>query len=188
MKNYQESKLEQTQSRLSKSSIPSLDRDDISDSKRSATSLDSSGTELSYDDSVSITSGSAPRHLKQGNLLKSRSLEVGQPPDSSLPLLGSMSVDRLLLRSESMSERELRKSYKELVMENEKLKRQLKGIDEKEKQKQQDWIRKERQMQRKISELEEENRQLEQWKQEIQRLQDENSSLIRVVSKLSKKN
>lgn len=151
--------------------------------------MDSSATELSYDDSVSITSGSAPRHLKQGNLLKSRSLEVSQqPPDSSPLLLGSMSVDRLLLRSESMSERELRKSYKELVMENERLKRQLKGIDEKDKHKQQDWIRKERQMQRKISELEEENRQLEQWKQEIQRLQDENSSLIRVVSKLSKKN
>lgn len=151
--------------------------------------MDSSATELSYDDSVSITSGSAPRHLKQGNLLKSRSLEVSQqPPDSSPSLLGSMSVDRLLLRSESMSERDLRKSYKELVMENERLKRQLKGSDEKDKQKQQDWIRKERQMQRKISELEEENRQLEQWKQEIQRLQDENSSLIRVVSKLSKKN
>lgn len=99
-----------------------------------------------------------------------------------------MSVDRLLLRSESMSERDLRKSYKELVMENERLKRQLKGIDEREKQKQQDWIRRERQMQRKISELEEENRQFEHWKQEIQRLQDENSSLIRVVSKLSKKN
>lgn len=87
-----------------------------------------------------------------------------------------------------MSERDLRKSYKELVMENERLKRQLKGIDEREKQKQQDWIRRERQMQRKISELEEENRQFEHWKQEIQRLQDENSSLIRVVSKLSKKN
>lgn len=87
-----------------------------------------------------------------------------------------------------MSERDLRKSYKELVMENDRLKKQLRGIDEREKLKQQDWIRKERQLQRKISELEEENRQLEQWRQDVQRLQDENSSLIRVVSKLSKKN
>lgn len=101
-------------------------------------------------------------------------------------LAGSMSVDRLLLRSESMTERELRKSYKELVMENEKLRRKLDDIDEIEKEKQ-DWIRKERQLQRKISELEEENRQLEQWKHESQRLKDENRSLIRVVTKLSSK-
>lgn len=85
-----------------------------------------------------------------------------------------------------MTERELRKSYKELVMENELLRQQLKELDSKEKQKQQDWIRKERQLQRKISELEEETKQVDQWKQEIQRLKDENVSLIRVVSKLSK--
>ena len=85
-----------------------------------------------------------------------------------------------------MGERDLRKSFKELVLENECLKQQLKGFDDKEKQKIQEWIRKERQLQRKISELEEENKQIEQWKQEIQRLKDENSSLIRVVSKLSK--
>lgn len=97
-----------------------------------------------------------------------------------------MSVDRLLLRVESMGERDLRKSFKELVMENEKLRQQLKGFDEKDKQRQQDWIRKERQMQRKISELEEENKQMDHCRQEIQRLKEENSSLIRVVSKLSK--
>lgn len=98
-----------------------------------------------------------------------------------------MSVDRLLLRAESMGERDLRKSFKELVMENERLKRQLLGVDEKEKLRQQDWIRKERQLQRRISELEEDNKKLEQWKLEMQRLKDENSSLIRVVSKLSAK-
>ena len=85
-----------------------------------------------------------------------------------------------------MGERDLRKSFKELVMENEKLRQQLKGFDEKDKQRQQDWIRKERQMQRKISELEEENKQMDHCRQEIQRLKEENSSLIRVVSKLSK--
>lgn len=167
-----------------------MDSDDSAGTRRSATSLDSSTTGLSYDDSEGIVSGSAPRHLKQGQLLKSRSLDAAQQPapDTGSMLSGTMSVDRLLLRSESMSERDLRKSYKELVMENERLKRQLRGVDEREKQKQQDWIRKERQLHRKISELEEENRQVEQWKQEIQRLQDENSSLIRVVSKLSNQN
>lgn len=188
LKNYQNSKLKQPQS-SNRTSLQSLDvGDNACDSRKSTTSLDSSATELSYDDSDSIRSGSAPRHLKQGQLLKSRSLDVSQPPPPDSSLTSSMSVDRLLLRSESMSDRELRRAYKELVIENERLKRQLKGVDENEKQKQQDWIRKERQMQRKISELEEENRQLDQWKQEIQRLQDENSSLIRVVSKLSKKN
>lgn len=157
-------------------------------SSKSTASLNStSAAESLYDDSTSITSGSAPKHLRQGQLLKTRSLEISQQPiDLSTTLTGSMSVDRLLLRSESMTDRELRKSYKELVMENERLRRHLKGFDDREKQKQQDWIRKERQLERKISELEEENRQLEQWKLEIQRLKDENSSLIRVVSKLSK--
>lgn len=183
MRNYQQSG-PQTRSR---SSLKSLGSDESSSNKQSATSLDS--TDISYnDDSESIISSSAPKHVKQGQLLKSQSLDVNKPPpDVSSLFSTSMSVDRLLLRSESMTEKELRKSYKELVMENEQLKRQLKGIDEREKQKQQDWVRKERQMQRKISELEEENRQLEQWRQEIRRLKDENNSLIRVVSKLSKK-
>lgn len=188
LENYQQSRLQQPNPRT-RSAVQSLDSDNNTDIKSSLTSLDSSPSDLSYGDSESITSGSAPRHLKQGHLLKSRSLDANQkPPDAQSVLQGSMSVDRLLLRSESMSERDLRKSYKELVMENERLKKQIRGIDEREKYKQQDWIRKERQLQRKISELEEENRQLEQWRQDVQRLQDENSSLIRVVSKLSKKN
>lgn len=120
---------------------------------------------------------------------KSRSLDIGQhhtADASPATITSSLSVDALLSRCELMSERELRRSYKELVVEHERLKRHLQGIDDREKQRQQEWIRKERQMQRKISELEEENRNLDQWRQEIQRLKDENSSLIRVVSKLSK--
>lgn len=125
------------------------------------------------------------RNEKQ--LSKSRSLDIGQHVTGApKTIINALSVDALLSRCESMSERELRKSYKELVVEYERLKQHLQGIDDREKQKQQEWIRKERQMQRKISELEEENRNLEQWRQEIQRLKDENSSLIRVVSKLSK--
>jgi hypothetical protein len=172
---------------------------------RSTTSLESTATGDDYEDSSigdSIPSGSA-RHLRQqqqqqqqqqqhGNqLFKSKSLEIsssdkaGDGQETSL-LFSTMSVDRLLLRADSMGERDLRKSFKELVMENERLKQQLKGYDDKDKQKQQEWIRKERQLQRKISELEEENKQIEHWKQEIQRLKDENNSLIRVVSKLSK--
>uniref|UniRef100_A0A6G1SLN4 Protein phosphatase 1 regulatory subunit 12A n=1 Tax=Aceria tosichella TaxID=561515 RepID=A0A6G1SLN4_9ACAR len=173
---------------------------------RSTTSLDSStsaATSDDYNDSSigdNIPSGSA-RHLRQqqqqqqgGPLSKSKSLDIsseyktgqdGASQESPI-LFSTMSVDRLLLRADSMGERDLRKSFKELVMENERLKQQLKGYDDKDKQRQQDWIRKERQLHRKISELEEENKQIEHWKQEIQRLKDENNSLIRVVSKLSK--
>lgn len=159
------------------------------DLRQSTTSLDSSATEQSSrSDSVSIASSSIPKHLRQGQLLKSQSLDISQQPIEKNSLLGSMSVDRLLTRAESMSERDLRKLFKDLATENERLRSQIKTFDDREKQRQQDWIRKERQMQRKISELEEENRQAEQWKEEIQRLKDENRSLIRVVTKLSKKN
>lgn len=195
LKNYQQSKMQQSQTGRLPIQSPDNTKDNLA--TRSTTSLDSSGTELSYDDSESLPrsgigaiSSSVPRHLRnQGNLLKSQSLDIGQQQqlDTATLLSGTMSVDRLLLRSESMTERELRKSYKELVMENERLKKHLKALDDKEKQKSQDWIRKERQLERKISELEEENKSLEQWKQESQRLKDENSSLIRVLSKLSKK-
>lgn len=195
LKNYQQSKLQNPQQLRPRSSVQSLDSDASADTKQTS-SLDlASTTDLSYEDSTSISkSSSAPRHPKPlAQVLKSRSLDINQHAqqqkqqnESALP--ASMSLDRLLLRTETMSERELRKSYKELVVENESLKKQLKGIDERDKQKEQEWIRKERQMQRKISELEEENRQLEHWKQEIQHLKDENSSLIRVVTKLSKKN
>jgi len=130
---------------------------------------------------------------QQVQLLKSKSVDLSinqqqqkKQQDEWQLLSSSMSVDRLIARAESMGESDLRKSFKELVMENERLKSQLKGFDDSEKQKQQEWMRKERQLQRKISELEEENKQIEHWKQEIQRLKEENNSLIRVVSKLTK--
>lgn len=182
-------------------STESIDNSESDYTRKSTASLaDSFGTATSepattdYEDSIgdNIPSGSA-RHLRSqhGQLSKSKSLELGSGANnqqsSDSPLLhGSMSVDRLLLRADSMGERDLRRSFKELVMENERLKQQLKGYDEKDKQRQQDWIRQERQLHRKISELEEENKQIERWKQEIQRLKDENNSLIRVVSKLTK--
>lgn len=138
----------------------------------------------------SIPSASA-RHLRSSQSLnKSKSIDLGANKatnEMTSLISSSMSVDRLLLRAESMDELDLRKSFKELVLENERLKSQVRGfIEDKDKQLQQEWIKKERQLQRKISELEEENKQMEQWKKEIQRLKDENSSLIRVVSKLSK--
>jgi hypothetical protein len=216
LKNYQQSKSNQSQPtrptlKTSRLSSQSIDSDNASAdnqeslsraSTRSTTSLDSAATGDDYDDSSigdNIPSGSA-RHLRQqqqqhgGALSKSKSLEIssegrpGRLDDSqeSTMLFSTMSVDRLLLRADSMGERDLRKSFKELVMENERLKHKLKGFDDKDKQRQQEWIRTERQLQRKISELEEENKQIEHWKQEIQRLKDENNSLIRVVSKLSK--
>lgn len=212
LKNYQDSRLQQQSQQPSPTPRPtiaranrsssmgsSLESDGASQSeatrKSSANLADSAGSSVDLDESIgdNIPSASA-RHLRSSQLSKSKSLELsssGNKTDGSTtndsPLLhGSMSVDRLLLRADSMGERDLRKSFKELVMENERLKQQLKGFDDKDKLRQQDWIRKERQMHRKISELEEENKQLEQWKQEIQRLKDENNSLIRVVSKLTK--
>lgn len=161
-------------------------------------SQSSINTSLDEADRDYVSSSSPTRKSGSGTkaaLSKSRSLDIGQHAKGSVDddgdavaktLSSSVSVDTLLSRCESMSERELRRSYKELVVEHERLKRHLQGVDDKEKQRQQEWIRKERQMQRKISELEEENRHLDQWRQEIQRLKDENSSLIRVVSKLSK--
>lgn len=122
--------------------------------------------------------------------MKSNSMDIGKQiantPVSTL--FNSISVDRLLIRSESMSDRELRRIFKELVIEYERLKDQVRTKEELIQQSEQDWIRKERQFQRKVSELEEENKQLEEYKLQIQRLKDENSSLIRVVSKLTKQN
>lgn len=123
--------------------------------------------------------------------MKSNSVDVvkaDNSPDTQNSLFYSLSVDRFLIKSESMTERELRKIFRELVIEFERLKSEVKDKEDREKQTQQDWIRAERQLQRKISELEEENKQIEQYKQEIQRLKEERSSLIRVVSKLSKHN
>lgn len=200
LKNYRLSKLQEPQPvRLgTRSSQQSLDsQDDSLDTRQSSASLDSCATELSSragESGVSsIASGSVPRHLRQGQLLKSQSLDISQHQQqaaepASNSLFGSMSVDRLLSRSESMSERDLRKLFKELAMENQRLKVEIKEFDEMKREKQQEWVRKERQLQRKISELEEENRQAEQWRLEVQRLKDENRSLIRVVTKLSKKN
>lgn len=130
------------------------------------------------------------KHSKVGQLMKSNSMDIGKQiantPASTL--FNSISVDRLLIRSESMSDRDLRKIFKELVIEYERLKDNVRTKEEVIQQLEQDWIRKERQFQRKVSELEEENKQLEEYKLQIQRLKDENSSLIRVVSKLTKQN
>lgn len=142
-------------------------------------------------DANDINNNNSTRLYKHGQLVKSNSLDIGKQilaNTGASTLFNSISVDRLLIRSESMTERELRKIFKELVIEYERLKDQIRTNDDNDKQSEQDWIRKERQLQRKISELEEENRQLEEYKLEIQRLKDENSSLIRVVSKLTKQN
>ncbi|CAH1724505.1 unnamed protein product [Aphis gossypii] len=93
--------------------------------------------------------------------------------------------------------------YEEVVVDNERLRRQLQKTEEDlleakitiEKQStnagksttlSETEKRERRAMERKLSEMEEELKQMEQLRQENQRLKDENGALIRVISKLSK--
>ena len=81
-----------------------------------------------------------------------------------------------------------KKLYEELLKENEFLIRKLKEtevIRNKDKELQ-DFQREKRQLLRRIGELEEELKQKEDLLKENIRLKDENSALIRVISKLSK--
>lgn len=192
LENYQRSKLQKPAIPRTGSLPHSIDStDNRADIRQPAASPTASEIDLKHSDTDG-SGGRASRHLKtQGQLLKSNSVDVvkaDNSPDTQNSLFYSLSVDRFLIKSESMTERELRKIFRELVIEFERLKSEVKDKEDREKQTQQDWIRAERQLQRKISELEEENKQIEQYKQEIQRLKEERSSLIRVVSKLSKHN
>ncbi|VVC31846.1 Hypothetical protein CINCED_3A016956 [Cinara cedri] len=93
--------------------------------------------------------------------------------------------------------------YEEVVVDNERLRRQLQKTEEDllearitiEKQStnagksttlSETEKRERRAMERKLSEMEEELKQMDQLRQENQRLKDENGALIRVISKLSK--
>lgn len=76
--------------------------------------------------------------------------------------------------------------YEELVVENEKLKSRIKEMEENERKKEMEYNKEKRYSSRKISELEEEIKLIENIRQENVRLRDENGALIRVISKLSK--
>ena len=86
------------------------------------------------------------------------------------------------------SDIDYKKLYKELLKENEFLIKKIKEFENnRQKEKElQDFQREKRQLLRRIGELEEELQQKEELLKENARLKDENSALIRVISKLSK--
>ena len=73
----------------------------------------------------------------------------------------------------------------EVSKENEFLVRKVKELEEKRTQVQ-EFQREKRQLLRRIGELEEELKAKEELQKDVQRLKEENSALIRVISKLSK--
>lgn len=193
LENYQRNKLqEQRPLARNASPISSLDTTSVNvDTRKSSISpITSTGDTKKSDTEATATGGGVSRHLRQGQVIKSSSFDVSKAStnEPTNKLFYSMSVDRLLDRSDSMDEKELRKTFRELVIEFERLKNEFREKEENEKENLQNWIRTERQFQRKISELEEENKQIEKFKIDIERLKQERGSLIRVISRLTKQN
>ena len=79
-----------------------------------------------------------------------------------------------------------KKLCKQLIRENETLRRRIKELEEAEKKRDQEFSREKRALQRTISEQEEELKTMSDIKADNVRLKDENGALIRVISKLSK--
>lgn len=79
-----------------------------------------------------------------------------------------------------------KKLCKQLLRENEVLRRRIRELEEAEKRREQEVNREKRALQRTISEQEEELKSLGDVKADNVRLKDENGALIRVISKLSK--
>ncbi|CAG2108974.1 unnamed protein product [Medioppia subpectinata] len=88
----------------------------------------------------------------------------------------------------AVDDKDYKKLYKELLKENEFLVKKLKDFEANRRQEKdfQEFQREKRQLLRRLSELEEELRTKEELIKENSRLKDENSALIRVISKLSK--
>lgn len=79
-----------------------------------------------------------------------------------------------------------KKLCKQLLKENELLRKRIKDLEEAEKKREQEFGREKRSLQRTISEQEEELKQQNEIKADNLKLKDENAALIRVISKLSK--
>lgn len=86
----------------------------------------------------------------------------------------------------SSDEIDYKKLCKQLLRENETLRRRIKELEEGEKKRELDFSREKRSLQRTISEQEEEIKTMNEIKADNMRLKDENAALIRVISKLSK--
>ncbi|XP_011873367.1 PREDICTED: protein phosphatase 1 regulatory subunit 12A isoform X10 [Vollenhovia emeryi] len=139
-------------------------------------------------------------HNESGNDRSGRATRLGSI--SSLSSEASSTPSRLKSNSSENGELDYKKLYEESQVENERLKEKLKRSDEQLKevrhllektQINQNKVilseaekRERRAMERKLSEMEEELKVMDQLKCENQRLKDENGALIRVISKLSK--
>ncbi|XP_072764152.1 protein phosphatase 1 regulatory subunit 12A isoform X2 [Anoplolepis gracilipes] len=139
-------------------------------------------------------------HNESGNDRSVRTNRLGSI--SSLSSEASSTPIRLKSSNSENGELDYKKLYEESQVENERLKDKLKRSDEQLKevrsllekaQTNQNKVilseaekRERRAMERKLSEMEEELKVMDQLKCENQRLKDENGALIRVISKLSK--
>ncbi|XP_070158495.1 protein phosphatase 1 regulatory subunit 12A isoform X2 [Polyergus mexicanus] len=139
-------------------------------------------------------------HNESGNDRSVRANRLGSI--SSLSSEASSTPIRLKSNNSENGELDYKKLYEESLAENERLKDKLKRSDEQLKevrsllekaQSNQNKVilseaekRERRAMERKLSEMEEELKVMDQLKCENQRLKDENGALIRVISKLSK--
>ncbi|KAM0725995.1 Protein phosphatase 1 regulatory subunit 12A [Formica fusca] len=139
-------------------------------------------------------------HNESGNDRSVRANRLGSI--SSLSSEASSTPIRLKSNNSENGELDYKKLYEESQAENERLKDKLKRSDEQLKevrsllekaQSNQNKVilseaekRERRAMERKLSEMEEELKVMDQLKCENQRLKDENGALIRVISKLSK--
>ena len=79
-----------------------------------------------------------------------------------------------------------KKLCKQLLKENDMLRKRIGELEEAEKKREQEFGREKRALQRTISEQEEELKVLNDTKTDNAKLKDENAALIRVISKLSK--
>lgn len=101
-------------------------------------------------------------------------------------LLSESELKDIQAGTSASGEIDYKKLCKQLLRENETLRRRIKELEEAEKKRDQDVSREKRALQRTISEQEEEIKAMNDIKADNVRLKDENGALIRVISKLSK--
>ena len=115
-------------------------------------------------------------HLRGTNNLKS----------SNVSLISENDLKAIQSDTSVSDEIDYKKLCKQLIRENETLRRRIKELEEMEKKREQEFSREKRSLQRTISEQEEEMKAMNDIKTDNVRLKDENAALIRVISKLSK--
>lgn len=111
--------------------------------------------------------------LKNGLTSSKENVDTKSAADSATSSLASDEID-------------YKKLCKQLLRENETLRRRIKELEEAEKKREAEFSREKRSLQRTISEQEEEIKTMNEIKADNLRLKDENAALIRVISKLSK--